>query len=110
MQRNKGAAGEREFFKLLSASLGITVKRKLGQAREGGNDGDCGPLVIEVKRYRRFAVARHLEQAQRAAGDAGKLPMVALREDGGQWMVLMYAEHFFQLTEGGGLWQRKNCQ
>lgn len=99
-QRRKGSGGEREFFKLLSARLGVTVKRKLGQAREGGNDGDCGPLVIEVKRYKRFSVARHLEQAERACPHPSKIPVVALREDTGPWLVLMKAEDFLFLAKG----------
>ena len=97
MQRNKGASGEREFFSWLSDMLGKTVKRKLGQAREGGNDGDAGPLVIEVKRYAAFAVMRHFEQCEKAAG-TGKFPVVALREDDGEWMVLLRAQDFLELS------------
>ena len=36
--RNKGAAAERELASMLSNELGVVVKRKLGQAREGGDD------------------------------------------------------------------------
>jgi hypothetical protein len=40
--RDKGARGEREFAELLSNELGQVVKRKLGQARDGGDDISVG--------------------------------------------------------------------
>lgn len=52
MQRNKGASFERDVCKIFSADLrpgGPEFKRNIGQARDGGNDIDVGPLVIEVK-------------------------------------------------------------
>lgn len=102
-ERNKGSGGEREFFKLLSLHLGVEVKRKLGQAREGGHDGEYGPLIIEVKRRKGFSVARHLDQARLACSDETKVPIVALREDHGPWMILLTADSFFKLTKDSKL-------
>ena len=51
MSRNKGAAGERELFRILSYELGVAVRRKLGAARDGGCDGmDVPGWAVEVKR------------------------------------------------------------
>ena len=55
MSRNKGAGAEREFAALVSEALGVEVKRKLGQAREGGDDscvaprwGESGEVVLRA--------------------------------------------------------------
>jgi hypothetical protein len=98
-QRLKGANGEREFFKWLSSWAGYPVKRKLGQAREGGRDGDLGLLVIEVKRRARISVLRWLEQAEASVAHAHDIPIVAMREDNGRWMVVLNAEDFFSLVD-----------
>ena len=37
-RRNKGATGERELAAILTDEMGFVVKRKLGQARDGGHD------------------------------------------------------------------------
>jgi len=51
MQRNKGAAGERELFALLSNELGFIVRRGLDAARDGGADClDVPGWAIECKR------------------------------------------------------------
>lgn len=104
LQRRKGAAGEREWFNLLSAKLGVTVKRLLGQARDGGVDGEMaltfGPGVYgikwEVKRRQSIAAVRYLEQCG-AGGPERYAPAVAMREDGGKWVVMMYGEDFLAL-------------
>jgi large subunit ribosomal protein L19 len=53
-ERLKGARGENEVAALLSESLGIAVKRKLGQARDGGDDIQVGRWRLEVKRRERI--------------------------------------------------------
>jgi Holliday junction resolvase len=50
MARNKGARGENELAGILTDELGFEVKRKLGQARDGGDDIQIGKYRIEVKR------------------------------------------------------------
>jgi hypothetical protein len=40
--RTKGAAAEREIFKILSDCLGVKVERNLVQTREGGADTVVG--------------------------------------------------------------------
>lgn len=111
-QRTKGAAGEREFFARLSTLLGLVdpLKRTLGQARDGGHDGDCGPLRIEVKRRNKIACLRWMDQCRaslpqqlvHATPGAEPVPalwpMVAMREDGSpSWYVLLPLEALVSL-------------
>jgi hypothetical protein len=102
-QRRKGAAGEREFAKLASELLGRSCQRLLGQARDGGGDVPVSPVLFEVKRRHRIAPLRWMEQARKSALDYSRGRVmhgaaVALREDGGDWHVLMSAELFFHLA------------
>lgn len=94
-QRRKGAAGEREFAKLLSDWLGVPVKRILGQARDGGHDIQARGCKFEVKRRKRIAMLRWFEQVERSAGDSA--PVVAMREDNGEWFVTLRADKFIEL-------------
>lgn len=100
-QRRKGAAGEREFFAWLSTRIGQRVTRRLGQARDGGLDGQVGRLAIEVKRRRGIAPLRWHEQVSKAAGE--RVGVVMMREDRGDWFVLLRAADFLPLAEAGGL-------
>lgn len=101
--RNKGSGYEREVAALFSDALDLAtpIKRKLGQSREAGNDLDCGPLVIEIKRRRRLAtLTRWLNQARTAAlGRAGHCyPVVVMREDSGKNMLLLALDDFLELA------------
>lgn len=69
-QRTKGAVFEREVCDSFTAALNPATpfKRNIGQARDGGNDIDVGPLVVECKRRKTLGtVYGWLEQATRAA-------------------------------------------
>ena len=95
-QRRKGAAGEREWCAFLG-ERGITAKRDIDQSREGGGDVRVPPLLWEVKRYARFAVYEHMDQATESARKHGLLPALALRGDKREWLIVMRAEDFFDL-------------
>lgn len=65
MQRNKGAAGEREVLALLSERLGVKLERNLSQTRNGG--ADCiqlGRIRLEVKRQERLNITAWWKQAE----------------------------------------------
>lgn len=111
MQRTKGAVGERELAELFSNALGQVFKRNIGQARDGGNDLDVGPLVVEVKRRKTLITLRNwYKQAVSAAirRDADpnaplrehgpSTPVVVAREDGGSWLVVLSLNDFLRLT------------
>ncbi len=87
--RDKGAQGEREFFAVLNKFLPerLRLKRILGQARDGGSDGEGSGLVIEVKRQERLVLNKWLEQARLAAN--GSVPVVAYRQNNDQWHILV---------------------
>jgi len=99
-QRTKGAVGEREWCAKLN-EFGFEAKRALGQARDGGGDVPCPPMLYEVKRHAAFAVYKHLEQAIAAMPQyAGcTVPAVALRGDGKDWLVVLRAEDFLRLLD-----------
>ena len=96
MARNKGAAGEREFAALLSDQLGQVVKRKLGQARDGGDDIQVGRFRIEVKRRERLQVVEWCEQVE-ACADAAEVPVLAFRRNGEPWRVVLRLDDFIPM-------------
>jgi len=101
-QRTKGAAGEREWCEYLR-SHGFEAQRLLGQARDGGGDVPCPPVLYEVKRRKRLAVREFLDQAVRSIKSYTgpcNVPVVVMREDGEtQWMVLLRADDFMTLLK-----------
>jgi hypothetical protein len=104
-QRTKGAVGEREVADIFSKALQRgPFKRNIGQARDGGNDINIGPLVVEVKRRKTLGtVYGWLQQAadavrQRLNPGAHK-PVVVARQDGGAWIVVIGLQDFLELTK-----------
>ena len=95
-QRTKGAAGERELAKIFADTLGVTVKRNLGQSREGGDDITIGRLRIEVKRCQTLAIPAWCRQIDAACGP-GDVPIIAFRQDGQPWRVVMLLDDWLPL-------------
>ena len=85
--RRKGSAGEREACEILSRELGWVVKRNLTQTRDGGFDIELAQYRIEVKRRKRIAVHEFMEQATKSAQQ--HTPLVLMRGDGEEWLVMM---------------------
>ena len=86
--RNKGAAGERELFSILSDKLGIPIKRGLSSSREGGADSlDIPGMACEVKRVEKENVAAWWRQAVNQAGD--RLPVLFYRASRKPWAVVV---------------------
>jgi len=97
--RAKGARGEREWRDQLR-NEGFDARR--GQQFSGGADS---PDVIceslpglhwEVKRVEAGNPYIWMEQAQRDAGSA-KMPVVAHKRNGKEWLCILRAEDFFTL-------------
>lgn len=97
-QRRKGATAERELAALLTDALGVVVKRKLGQAREGGDDMQVGRFRIEAKNHARLALPAWLKQAEASCTAPGDVPIVAFRQPGGRWYVAMAIEDWTPLV------------
>jgi hypothetical protein len=94
-QRRKGASGERELAGMLTDSLGIPVKRKLGQARDSGHDIDLPGFSVEVKRRQRVAL---LYEALAQAMGHSTTPCLMLRADGKDWLVVLHLPDFIKLA------------
>lgn len=80
MQRTKGASFERDIANDLSASFARSVKRNIGQARDGGDDITVPPFRIECKRRQGIAVYAWLEQCI-AACVPHDIPVVVAKAD-----------------------------
>lgn len=88
-QRTKGQSGEREVCHLLSEHFGAEIKRHIGQARDGGLDIDLDIIGIEVKRRKSLKLLRDwMAQVRKAVRDKQR-PALIVREDGGEWMVIL---------------------
>jgi hypothetical protein len=81
LQRERGASTEREISTYLSEQLGVTVRRKLGQARDSGEDISVPPYRIEVKRRKKIATLAFLKQCEVGCDDS-EIPVVVMRVDG----------------------------
>lgn len=90
-ERRRGASAERELAAILADHLGVPVKRNLGQARDSGDDITIGRLRIEVKRCERLAIPAWTRQVEAAAGP-DDIPLVAYRQDGEPWRVVIRLE------------------
>jgi Holliday junction resolvase len=93
--RNKGAAAERELATMLSDQLGFAVKRKLGQARDGGDDIQIGRYRIEVKRREALRLDDWCKQVEAASGPED-VPVVAYRRNGQPWRVVVPIDWFIE--------------
>lgn len=89
--RNKGATAERELATMLSDELGFVVKRKLGQARDGGDDIQIEHYRLEVKRREKLAIDSWCQQIEAAAGP-GEWPVVVYRRSGQKWRAVVPIE------------------
>ncbi len=88
MARNKGARGENELAAILTDELGVEVKRKLGQARDGGDDIQIGKYRIEVKRREALRLDEWCQQVE-ACCEPTEVPVVAYRRNGQPWRAVV---------------------
>lgn len=97
--RNKGAQFERDIANELTALLGKKINRKLGQARDSGNDIDVPPFRLELKRYAKIGVYGWLKQCI-ASCRPGDVPVVVARADDEKAIAIMQFEDFKTLLMG----------
>lgn len=81
LNRDRGAGTEREVCKYLEDRLREPVKRRLGQARDSGEDISIPPFRIEVKRRRRFVAQGWMQQCE-TGSRPDEIPVVVIRVDG----------------------------
>lgn len=115
LAKQRGANYENEIADTLTKFLGVIVKRKLGQARDGGDDLQCGPLRIEAKRRRDIGwindALTQIDSACKSDTTARSYPMVVTREDGGTSRVVMKLTDFLALLRdttlhGSDVWEQ----
>ena len=99
MSRNKGAAAERELAEILTRELGFVVKRKLGQARDSGDDIQVQKFRIEAKRRETLALPAWCRQIETHCGP-GEVPIVAYRQNAQPWRIVIKLEDFLPLMRG----------
>ncbi len=97
--RNKGAQFERDIANDLTEFLQRNITRKLGQARDSGNDIDIPPFRLELKRYKSIGVYGWLKQCV-AACAPGDIPVVIARADEQKAIAILFYEDFKQLLKG----------
>ena len=99
MSRNKGARGENELAALLTDELGTVVKRKLGQAREGGDDLQLGKYRFEIKRRETLAIMSWVRQIEACVED-WEVPVVAFRQSQQEWRCVIKLTDLLALLKG----------
>ena len=99
-QRIKGQIGERELAKILTDELGQCIQRKLGAARDGGDDLEVGPFSIECKRQETIKADLWMEQAIISAQQTQKIPIVVYRKSRTPWRVIISLADFIPLMRG----------
>lgn len=95
--KRKGERGEREVTEIINKITGEGVKRKLGQAREGGGDADWGPFLLEIKNRTTVSMPEWQRQVCEAVKDTGQVPAVVWKRKGGQWWCAVPFEEFVQI-------------
>jgi hypothetical protein len=89
MQRNKGAAAEREVFKILADELGVNIKRDLSQTQDGGCDFSLANYACEIKRQEALQLRTWWKQACDSAETTGEIPAVIYRQSRQPWRVML---------------------
>ena len=82
------------------SSMGVPARRSqqyCGLAGTADLKTEVDQVHFEVKRYARIAACRFFDQAVR---DAGKhLPVVAMREDRGEWLLMIRPTDILEIAE-----------
>lgn len=89
MQRNKGAAGEREVFKILADELGVELKRDLSQTQDGGCDFSLAGFSCEIKRQETLNLQTWWNQTCYSAGRNAEVPALIYRQSRQPWRVIV---------------------
>jgi hypothetical protein len=97
-QRQRGAETEREVCDEISNGMGWTVKRELGQARDGGCDIRLAQFVLEVKRRKSIAVYEWVDQAKAACAPY-EIPVVVCRGDKREFLVIQRLEDWMKMAK-----------
>lgn len=88
--KRKGSVGERDAAAAIQEVLGIRVRRTQQYSGVTEDSADLtlsiAGLYVEVKRYARIATHKWLKRAAKDSG--GRIPVVLMRENHGDWVVM----------------------
>jgi len=104
ISRDRGNLYEREVATAIEDELGVVTKRKLGQARDSGNDIDITRdngtrFRLECKRRRVIGnLYEWMQQAQDSCDVPGDTPAVICRADGAKSLVVLTLPDFLSLV------------
>lgn len=96
-ERRKGKDFENEIARDLREAWGRSVRRNIGQARDGGDDITVPPFRIECKRRRGIAVREWLVQVERCSNPED-IPVVIAKPDWFEPVVVLRYKDFKQLA------------
>jgi len=105
ISRDRGNLYEREVATAIEDELGVATKRKLGQARDSGNDIDIHTTSgyrfrLECKRRRAIGnLYEWMQQAQDSC-EGSDIPSVVCRADGAKSLVVLTLPDFLRLVRG----------
>lgn len=104
MQRNKGAAAEREVAEMFRLwGWPLASRRASGeesQQQRGIDIKGTAPYVVQVQHAATTTPDKKLREAEDAAED-GQMPIAFVKRNRGTWMVCMAAKDFFALARKG---------
>lgn len=96
-ERAKGARFERQVAHALGTErIGTRGKRDAEHA-----DVKHDRFYVQCKHYKRIRVCRWYEETAERAKEVGKTPVVVLKEDRGQPLVLISLQDFLEMTKEG---------
>jgi len=99
MQRSKGARAELQFANMLSDDLGVSVKRTLGQARDGGCDIELGVFAIQCKHAAKASIKSWWKQTVTDAHKCKKIPVLAYKINRQGWRIRMRMREVIGINE-----------
>lgn len=94
--RTKGAAAEREWANLLKANGWEASRNRIGVNGDDILHSLDRFISFEVKRAESLRIPQWVRQAEEQA--AGRVPVLAYRQNGEPWRVVVSADHYLDLV------------
>lgn len=89
MSRTKGAAAEREVFKIFNDELGLEIRRNLDQYQQSDSDARMYGFCIEIKRCEKLNLRAWWKQVVDASKKDDSVPILIYRQSRQPWRVMM---------------------
>jgi len=89
MSRDKGAAAEREVFKIIRDTTGIDIMRNLEQYQGTDSDAHILGFCIEIKRVEQLSLKTWWDQVLKVARKSREVPVLIYRQSRQPWRVML---------------------